>query len=99
MKTKKKPMTEAELDEMLIAQADDDSAWEAPIKVKRNKKSSVSLPSELAARALFFAKLHQEKNLDAWLNRIISERLDMEEAVFLSLKKDMGFSKDKRINP
>ena len=89
MKTKQKVMTEEEIDHKVIAQVDDDTSWEKPIKVRRLKSTSISLPAALAARAAFFARLHRESKLENWLNRIIQERLDIEEAAFAGFKKDL----------
>ncbi len=69
---------------------DDESAWEQPIQVRRSKTASVTLPSELAARAAFLARLHREASLDDWLRRIIQERIDLEEAAFAGLKRDLA---------
>jgi len=49
----------------------------------------VPLPSELAARAAFFARLHREMNVEDWLIRVIQERVDLEEAAFAGLKRDL----------
>jgi len=43
--------------------------------------------SELASRAAFFARLHQELSVEDWLRRIIQERIDFEEAAFAELKR------------
>ena len=82
-------MTEEEVDQRVITQADDASAWESPIKVRKSKKTSLNLPSELASRAAFFARLHREGSLDNWLKRIIQERLDIEEAAFSGFKREL----------
>jgi hypothetical protein len=37
-------LTEDEIDEFVISQADDDSAWEESIKVKRNNSFPIILP-------------------------------------------------------
>lgn len=89
MKTKRKIMSEEEIDRAVVARADDESAWEKPVKVRRPKSTSVTLPSALAARAAFFARLHREANLDDWLKHIIQERLDIEEAAFAGFKKEL----------
>jgi hypothetical protein len=89
MKTKRCVMTEEEIDQKVITQADEDSAWESPIKVRKSKSTSLILPSELALRAAFFARLHREGSLDNWLKRIIQERLDIEEAAFSGFKKEL----------
>ena len=56
---------ETEIDELAIAQANDDSAWEDPIYVTRDHESSLTLPADLAKRAAFLARLHREQNLEA----------------------------------
>ena len=82
-------MTEEEIDQRVVNQADDESAWEPSIKVRKSKPTSISLPSELASRAAFFARLHREGSLDNWLKRVIQERLDIEEAAFSGFKKEL----------
>lgn len=90
MNKKPKKLTEDEIDEFVTAEADDDSAWEKPIKVRRPKGTNVPLPSELAARAAFFARLHHETGLEEWVQRIVHERVDLEEAAFAQLKKELA---------
>jgi hypothetical protein len=94
MKSRKKPtrshLTEEEIDEIVESQADDDSAWEKPIQVRRAKPGSVSLPPELAARVAFLAKLHREKNVGDWLTRVIKERVELEEVAFTEAKREMS---------
>ena len=90
MNKKPKKLTEDEIDELVTAEADDDSAWEKPIKVRRPRGTKVPLPSELAARAAFFARLHHETGLEEWVQRIVHERVDLEEAAFAQLKKELA---------
>ncbi len=85
-----KELSEEEIDRVVVAQADDDSAWEKPISVRKDEPASVELPSQLAARAAFFARLHRQMNVEDWLRRIIEERIDMEEAAFAGLKRDLA---------
>jgi hypothetical protein len=89
MSKKARILSEEEVDARVIAEAEDDSAWEKPIRVRRSKSSAVSLPAELASRAAFFARLHREASLEEWLKRIIEERLNIEEAVFAESKRDL----------
>lgn len=89
MKAKRTAMNEEEIDNIVIAQAEDEAAWEEPVIVKKNSATSVSLPAALAERAAFFARVHREKDLESWLKRIIQERLDIEEAAFSGFKKEM----------
>lgn len=46
------------------------------------------MPTELATRAAFFARLHRESSVDDWLKRIIQERIAFEEAAFAELKRE-----------
>jgi hypothetical protein len=74
---------------MVVAESDNESAWTKPVKVQRAKPATVSLPSALAARAAFFARLHREARLNDWLKRVIEERIDLEEAAFAGLKREL----------
>ncbi len=84
----KKILTEKEIDGLVISQANDDSAWDKPIRVRKGKSASLSIPPELAARAAFLAQLHRTKNTEEWLRRVIEERIELEEAAFVGVKQD-----------
>jgi hypothetical protein len=86
----KKDLSEKEIDQIVVAQADDDSAWEKPIYVHRSKPASLSIPAELAARAAFLARLHRKKSVEEWLRLIIQERVELEEAAFVGIKHDIS---------
>jgi len=90
MSTKRKTriLSEAEIDQIVMAQTDDDTAWEKPVRARRSKSASVLLPAELAARAAFFARLHRQAKVEDWLRQIIQERIDLEEAAFAGMKRD-----------
>ena len=92
MRAKKKaqPLAEQEIDQIVVAQAEDDAAWGKPVRVRKTKTASVPLPSALATRVAFFARLHREQSIEAWIERIIQERLDLEEAAFAGLKRDLA---------
>jgi len=77
------------IDERVIAEAHDDSAWEAPIEVRRRGRS-IDLSASLARRAAFLARLHREQNLNAWLERIVRERVELEERAFGEARRQMG---------
>lgn len=91
MKTKRKVkrLSEEEIDALVVSEADDESAWTKPIRAQKTKAASLSLPSSLTARAAFFARLHREARLDDWLKRVIQERIDLEEAAFAGLKREL----------
>ena len=86
----RKQLTEKEIDTIVESQADDASAWEKPLKVRRAKPASLSIPAELAARAAFLAKLHRENNVEEWLTKVIKERVELEEVAFNEAKREMS---------
>jgi hypothetical protein len=94
MSTQKKRKTttidQEAIDRLVIAQADDESAWEAPIRVKKSKPASLSIPGDLAARAEFLAKLHRETGADKWVERVLRERVELEELAFATAKKELA---------
>jgi hypothetical protein len=92
MTTKKstKHLTQAEIDRIVINQADKRSAWEKPIHVKRPKGSSLTIPSDLAARASFLARLHGSPGLDEWIAHILRERIELEEGAFSKAQRDLS---------
>lgn len=81
--------SEAEIDERVIADADDEGAWEEPIQVRKSSVSSLQISPSLAERAAFLARLHRERSLEAWLTRIIEERIELEEGAFLQAKREL----------
>ncbi|MGC1379260.1 MAG: hypothetical protein WA821_23720 [Anaerolineales bacterium] len=85
-----KKLTEKEIDQIVISHADDDSAWGKPIKVRRKKPASLTLPAELAARAAFLARLHHKSTVEEWLTHIIQERVELEEAAFTGARQEMA---------
>ena len=89
MSRKRNVLSEQEVDDLVTAQADDESAWLKPVHVRRSKSAAFSLPSELAARAAFFARLHRAADVDDWLKRVVEERLDLEEAAFAEMKREL----------
>jgi hypothetical protein len=88
--SRKGKLTEKEIDRIVVSQADDDSAWGKPVRVRRKKPASVSIPAELAARAAFLAQVHRKKSLEEWLTRVIEERIELEEAAFIGVKQDLS---------
>jgi len=88
MTTKK--LTSKEIDQIVISQAEDSNACEKPVKVRRGKTASLTLPAELAARAAFLARLHRQSNVEEWLTHIIQERIELEEAAFAGARQEMA---------
>jgi hypothetical protein len=92
---KSKPLSEEEIDELVIAQADDDSAWEPPLEVKRKRSASFSLPPDLVARAAFLSRVHRAKGVEVWLSKIIRERIELEEVAFAAAKREITARSEK----
>ena len=83
-----KDMEEA-IDAAIIAQAENDDAWEEPIAVRRqNKVSVLPLPEGLVSRAAFLAALRNSSNVNDWLTNIIRERIEFEEATIAEIGQD-----------
>lgn len=80
-------LSEREIDQLVIAQANDDSAWEEVIQVRKSMPASLFIPADLAARAAFLARLHRTDSLEEWLAHIIQERVEIEEAAFMEIKQ------------
>jgi len=81
---------EEEIDGIVTSQAGLGSAWTPPIKVKRFKAASLYIPGELAARATFLATLHREKAVGKWVERVLRERIELEEFAFAEAKKKLA---------
>jgi hypothetical protein len=89
MSRKKKVLTDEEIDELVVDQAGDETEWDKPVRVQRSESAAFSLSAELASRAAFFARLHRAANVEAWIEHIVQERLDLEEAAFAELKREL----------
>lgn len=87
---KKKQLSEAEIDDVVVAQAEDEDAWDAPIQVRPTGYStSIRLSADLIQRAKFFAQLHGQRGYQSWLKAIITERIQAEERMFTAIKRDV----------
>lgn len=86
----KQKLSESEIDQIVVSQADNDAAWEPPVRVERNKRASLSLPGDLAMRAAFLAQLHRTPSVEEWLTRVIQERIEFEETVFVGIKQNLA---------
>ena len=89
-KSIKKKLSEEEIDRTVVGQADNDSAWEEPIHVRKTKPTSFSVSGELVSRAAFLARLHRERCVEEWIMRIIRERIELEEFAFVEAKREIA---------
>jgi hypothetical protein len=85
-------LPEQEIDQIVVAQTNDELAWDETISVRRTQSASLTIPAGLAARAAFVARLHRTKSTAAWLTRIIEERVELEEAAFAGAKQELARS-------
>ncbi|HEY6340985.1 MAG TPA: hypothetical protein VIY49_05800 [Bryobacteraceae bacterium] len=79
-----------EIDRIVISQAADDSAWEPALHVRRPKTASFSVPGELAARAAFLARIHHESRVEKWVEKVLRERIELEESAFKTAKRQLA---------
>ena len=82
MSSRRRSLSEEEIDKAVMAQAGEDSAWEKPIRVRPAKSMPLTLPSELVVRAAFCARMSRAASVGDWLRRIVQERVELEEAAF-----------------
>jgi len=78
------------IDQLVVSQSEDSSAWDTAVLVKRSQPASLSIPGDLAARAAFLAGLHHEPGLDQWVERVVRERVELEEFAFSEAKKKLA---------
>ncbi len=86
----KKKLPEKDIDQLVVSQANDNAAWEKPVRVQKAKPAALSIPADLAARAAFLARLHRKTSAEEWLRHIIRERVELEEAAFVGAKHDLA---------
>lgn len=88
--TQHKKLSEQEIDEIVIKQANNNAAWEKPVRVRRNQKTEIVIPTALAARAEFLARLHRQGSTQEWIQQIIQERVEIEEAAYTGAKREIS---------
>lgn len=92
MTTKKatRRLRENDIDRIVVEKADNPSAWGRAVHVKRSKRPSLTIPSDLAARASFLARLHGSAGLDEWVAHILRERIELEEGAFREARRHLS---------
>jgi hypothetical protein len=100
MRTKKKLepaiRTSRQIDNLVIDQAENDAAWGAPIKVRRNKTGPFHIPPDLAERAAFLARIHRAPGVEEWLAKVIKERIEIEEVAYAAAKRELKSKRERR---
>jgi hypothetical protein len=87
MSNRKRALSEEEIDEAVIAHADDESAWEEAVRVRPPKSMSLDIPSDLVVRAAFCARVTRAESVGDWLRRVVRERIELEEAAFAQSRR------------
>ena len=85
----KRKLTEEEIDKLVEEQANDYTKWNKPIKVNKEKNSSINLPNELVQRAKFLANLHKENSVDEWIQKVLKEKIELEEDAYKEAKREL----------
>jgi hypothetical protein len=83
-------LSQDQIDEIVVSQAEDDSAWEEPIEVRPSQGAALKIPAELAARATFLARLHRMADVQEWVTKILRERIELEEVAFATARRDLA---------
>lgn len=86
----KRKLSESEIDAIAVSQAESDSEWEKPIRVHKARSRSLTLHGELASRVAFLARLHRKPSSGDWLTEVIRERVELEEAAFVRMKREFA---------
>lgn len=98
-KSSRDPLSAEQIDDLVVSQAEDDTAWEAPIEVRRTKPGLFSLSPELAEKAGFLARLHHAAGVEEWLASVIKERIELEEVAFAAVKREMRIKTENTRRP
>jgi hypothetical protein len=77
------------MDGLLVGQAENDSAWEVPVQVRRGEPVPIAIPADLAARSSFLAQVHRASGVEGWRTKVIRERIEQEEA-FAEFKRGLA---------
>ena len=88
MKKNSKKLTNEQIDEIVTIESDDLSKWEEPIEVKAPQAVLLRLSPELIQKIKFLATIHKTDNYQNWLEKIIKERIQLEDELLDSIKED-----------
>lgn len=88
MKKNSKKLTNEQIDEIVTKESDDLSKWEEPIEVKAPQAVLLRLSPELIQKIKFLATIHKTDNYQNWLEKIIKERIQLEDELLDSIKAD-----------
>jgi hypothetical protein len=87
---RKRKLTEQEIDEIVVSEANDSTKWEEPISVKPSGAALIRLSSDMIEKARYLAKLHNYHSYQTWLKRVIEDRIKTEEELLKELKQELN---------
>ena len=82
----KKKVSQKEIDELVVGQADDDGAWGRWTAVNPAKPVSIRLSENTIASLKTLAKLKREKGYQTLLKKWIDERLIYEQRIIREIR-------------
>ena len=87
----KKELTEAEIDALVVQEADNEDAWEFEAEVQQPKAISLRLDTHMIQQLKFLSQLHGEKGYQSlikrWISEHVSQEIDMLKEVRANLDK------------
>lgn len=83
---KKKRLIAEEIDELVIAEANDMNKWGKPVAVK---PTSIRFSPLIIEKAKYLAKLHKARGYQTWLKQIVEDRIKLEEKLLFDYKREL----------
>ena len=83
---KRKKLTEEEIDELVVAEANDMTKWGKPVAVRPNV---IRFSTSVIEKAKYLAKLHKTSGYQTWLKQVVEERIKLEEELLSDIKRGL----------
>jgi len=83
---RRKKLTEEDIDELVIAEANDMTKWGKPVAVR---PTIISFSTSVIEKAKYLAKLHNTRGYQTWLKQIVEERIKLEEELLSDIKRGL----------
>ena len=83
---RRKKLTEEDIDELVIAEANDMAKWGKPVAVR---PTIIRFSTSVIEKAKYLAKLHNTRGYQTWLKQIVEERIKLEEELLSDIKRGL----------
>ncbi len=83
---RRKKLTEEDIDELVIAEANDMTKWGKPVAVR---PTIIRFSTSVIEKAKYLAKLHNTRGYQTWLKQIVEERIKLEEELLSDIKRGL----------